>query len=64
VKIAPAIFAFVLAAAALLTAYSRPSQIVDYAAWDSIACRLAATANTLAKYAELYEKLSVCWQQT
>jgi hypothetical protein len=32
--------------------------------WGSIACRLAATAITLAKYAELYEKLSVCLQQS
>jgi len=38
--------------------------IVNYDPCVSIACRLAATAITLAKYAELYEKLSVCLQQS
>ena len=36
----------VLAAAAALTAHSRPSHIGHYAPGDSIVCRLAATAIT------------------
>jgi hypothetical protein len=90
-KIAPGDFVtFVFAAAALLTARTSPSHIVTYAPWVSVACRLAATAitlakcssylqlmflrldclppgcssNYLAKYAELYEKLGVCLQQS
>jgi hypothetical protein len=38
--------------------------LAAYAPWDSIACRLAATAVTLVKCPEIYAKLSVCWQQS
>jgi hypothetical protein len=60
---------FVLSAAALLTAHTSPSYIVNYAPWNSIACRLAATAITLAKWTfvlaayALGTRLLVAWLQ-